>query len=32
MAIEAADVAGLYEYSNYHTLGTDDYAENRVFV
>lgn len=32
MSIEAADVAGLYEYSNYHIIATDDYGENRVFV
>ena len=34
MSIEAADVAGLYEYSDYHVLGAvaNTYGTNRVFV
>lgn len=32
MNVEAADVAGLYEYSDYHVLGTDDYGEGKAFV
>jgi hypothetical protein len=32
MGLEAADAAGLYEYSDYHRLDTDDYGERRVFV
>lgn len=32
MSIEATDVAGLYEYSDYHIVGTDNYGAKRVFV
>ena len=32
MTIEAADVAGLFEYSDYHVLGTDNYGAKRAFV
>lgn len=32
MNVEAADVAGLFEYTDYHVLGTDDYGDKRVFV
>lgn len=32
MDIEAIDVDGLYEYSNYHVLGTTKYGEGVAFV
>ena len=32
MNVEAADVAGLFEYTDYHVLGTDNYGSKRVFV
>lgn len=32
MSIEAADVAGLFEYSDYHVLGTTNYGSGRAFV
>lgn len=32
MDIDAADVAGLYEYSDYHVIGTDDYGDGVVFL
>lgn len=32
MTVEAADVAGLYEYSDYHILGTTNYGAGRAFV
>jgi len=32
MGVDAADVAGLFEYDDYHVLAADDYGEKRVFV
>lgn len=32
MDIEAVDVAGLYEYDNYHVLGTTNYGAGVAFV
>jgi hypothetical protein len=32
MDIDAADVAGLYEYDDYHVVGTDDYGDGVAFL
>lgn len=32
MQVEAVDVAGLFEYDNYHVLGSDVYGNGRMFL
>lgn len=32
MSVEAVDVAALYEYDDYHVIGTDDYGDGVLFV
>ena len=32
MDIDAVDVGGLFEYDDYHVLGTDDYGQGTVFL